>query len=319
MAKVAQKKKSRPRTVYFYHVVGNSKEKDIIKARKKNTEVLKKIDDQLNKTYLNLKKHKSKEIKTVTMQGNKYYIFSMNKAYVDQSGTKFAWLIDLSRLDPDSKVEIGDMKKIIEKRNRQLKMKTNEGRVIDTQFLYDPNTHVCAFARTPGGLNKSLFKSFLGQFCSVRGFALAIIPDKDTISDLEKMKKPLYIEYTIAKIDNFSVLSNESQDELKDMKYASDVGATEMTMVLKSPKLNRKDIIDKAKLLFSNSDDLGIKKLKLEGIDNDGVFEPIDLIEHKLVYSGSVKYDNIITDEDMFNYLEVAYHENYEYCCKYFK
>lgn len=180
--------------------------------------------------------------------------------------------------------------------------------------MYDPNTHVCIFARTLGGINKALFKTFLLRFCDVRGLEIAIIPDEVAINKLDEMKKTSLLTYTVAKVNNLSDIANEDRDELKDLKYANDLNANQMTMILKADSMNVKGVIKKARMLFDHSEDLGIKKLELEGINNDGVFEPVDLVQHKLVYHGKVEYDNIITIRNMFNFLKVAYHEFYDFC-----
>ena len=165
----------------------------------------------------------------------------------------------------------------IETRNETLKTTEGQGEVVDTQFLYDPHTHVCIFARTLGGLNKALLKTFLLRFCKIRGLEIAIIPDEIAIKELDKMKETSSLTYTIAKVNNLSKLANENRDELKDLEYASDLEANQMTMILKADSMNKKRVIDKAKMLFKNSEDLEIKKLELEGINDDGVFEPVDL------------------------------------------
>lgn len=128
------------------------------------------------------------------------------------------------------------------------------------------------------------------------------------------MRETSSLTYTIAKVNNLSDIADENRDELKDLKYASELKANNMTMILKADSMNVKGVIDKAKMLFKNSEELGVKKLKLEGIDDDGIFEPVDLVQHKLVYRGEVKYENVVTIKNMFNFLEQAYHKHYEFC-----
>ncbi|MFQ3625303.1 hypothetical protein U2F58_06975 [Lactobacillus johnsonii] len=302
---MTQYKNKKPRTVNFYHIEGKD-------------ETLKKLDDKISTTYNLLKTHHSDQIETIEMGDNKYYIYSMNKAYVDESGQIYAWLINLSRLDPTSPIQVGDMKKNIEQRNETLPITDDQGSVVNTQFLYDTHTHICAFARTAGGVNKALFKSFLLRFCKIRGLNLAIVPDEIAINKLDKMQDTSLITYSVAKINNLSSIKDNSRDEIKDMEYANDVGAQKMTVCLQADSLKLKDIIAKAKLLFKNSENLGITKLKVEGIDDDGVFEPVDLVQHKLVFHGYVEYDNIVTIENMFGFLEKAYHKYYDYCVRNF-
>lgn len=304
-------KKFKSKTVNFYHIEGTNKDKE--------SEILKQIDDTLSDTYSKLKTHQSKDIETISIKDNNYYIYSMDKAYIDEQGEDYAWLISISRLDPTRPINIGDLNKEIESRNKTLDKTEKEGEVVDTQFLYDPNTHICAFARTLGGLNRALFKTFLLRFCDVRGIELAIIPDEVAINKLDKMKQTSSLTYTVAKVNNISNLADENEDELKDLKYASDLNANQMTMVLKADSMDTKGVIKKAKMLFNNSENLGIKKLELEGINDDGVFEPVDLVQHKLVYHGKVEYDNTVTRKNMFNFLEVAYHKYYDFCRKQFK
>lgn len=303
-----KKLNKKPKTVNFYH----------LDAKK---EVLNDIDRNILDTYSKLKGHRSNEIETIDIRENKYYIYSMDKAYVDSKNPdNYAWLLTLSKLDPTAPIEIDDLSKNIENRNEMLPTEDSKGQVINTQFLYDVNTHVCAFARTSGGVNKALFKTFLLRFCNVRGLKLSIIPDEIAISRLDTLVKPSCITYSIAKINNLSSIAKKSQDEIKDIEYADDVGASEMTVMLKTDgSMKRPNIISKAKFLFSNSEDLGIKKLELEGINDDGVFEPVDLVQHKLTYHGSVEYENVITIKNMFAFLEQAYFKKYDYLTKYFK
>lgn len=308
MAKAKQKKakakQKKDKRVNFYHIEGKEA-------------TIQKIDDKLEETFLYLQKNQSKNIDTVELDDNSYYICAMDKAYVDENDSqKFAWLISISRLDTTSPIEIGDLEKEIEKRNSQLPVKVSQGRVIDTQFLYDPNTHVCAFARTSGGLNRALFKSFLISFCSVPDITFAVILKRDALKKLDELHSWKSFEYKIAEVDNFSGNKDINRDELKDIEYASDIGAKVMTMRIVAEKKSSgsvKKLIEKAKILFSNSESLGIEKLNIDGTNNDGVSEPIDLIQHKLVYKGKIEYDNLITEKNMFDYLQLAYHQNYDY------
>lgn len=133
------------------------------------------------------------------------------------------------------------------------------------------------------------------------------------------MQSPSSLEYKIAAPKNVTQIDN-NRDELKDIEYADALSAGTMTMILKAEKdskLNLARVKEKAKTLFQNSETLGIKKLLLEGTNDDGVFEPIDLIEHKVDYHGSVEYNNYITDRNMFDFLRKAYYNNYDYFRKF--
>lgn len=301
---MAKEKQKTDKTVNFYHIEGKEA-------------TIQKIDDKLKETFSYLQNKQSVKIDTVELGDNSYYICAMDKAYVDEKDSqKFAWLISISRLDTTSPVEIGDLSKKIEERNTQYFKGKDKGRVIDTQFLYDPDTHVCAFARTSGGLNRALFKSFLINFCSVRGITFAVILKRDALKKLDELYSWKSFEYKIAEVDNFSGNKDINRDELKDIAYASDIGAKVMTMRIVAEKKSSgsvKKLIKKAKILFSNSESLGIEKLNIDGKNNDGDIEPIDLIQHKLVYKGKIEYDNLITEKNMFDYLQLAYHQNYDY------
>lgn len=308
MAEVEIKKNTNNKTVNFYHLEG--KEKNV-----------KKVNDKFKDTFLHFKNHNTRDIETEDIDGNEYYIHSIKREYYGNGDENhFLWLISLSRLDPTSPIEIGDLNKDIEKRNKELPITDKQGRVINTQFLYNCNTHVCAFTRTNGGTTKRLFERFLRQFCDVRGITLAIIPEKDEITKLDKMTEIFSMSYSIAKVSNFSNIKDPSRSELKDIDYAaSDVDAIEMTMMLKTKGSSKiKNIRDKIKFLFSNSENLGIKKLQFQGKDDDGIYEPVDLLKHKLVYKGVVEYDNFITEKNMFNFLVVAYVRNEDFLYKYF-
>lgn len=298
---MGQYKNKKSRTVNFYHLEGEDK-------------VLKKIDDKIEYTYNLLKNHHSDKIETIDIEDNKYYICGMDRAYVDESGQIYAWLINLSRLDPTSPIQVGDMKKNIEQRNKTLPITDDQGKVVNTQFLYDTHTHICAFARTNGGVNRNLFKTFLLKFCDIKGLTLAIVPDEIAINKLDKMHATSSITYSIAQINNLNSVEDDARDEIKDIEYANDVGAQKMTICLQANPLKSKDIIAKAKFLFKHSESLDITKLKVEGINDDGVLDPVDLVQHKLVFHDYVEYDNIVTVENMFGFLEKAYHRYYDYC-----
>lgn len=303
---MSQYKNKKSRTVNFYHLEGEDK-------------ALKKIDDKIKHTYNLLKCHHSDKIETIDIKDNKYYICGMNKAYVDESGQIYAWLINLSRLDPTSPIQVGDMKKNIEQRNKTLPITDDQGRVVNTQFLYDTHTHICAFARTDGGVNRILFTTFLLKFCDIKELDLAIVPDEIAINKLDKMQDTSSITYSIAKINNLNSVEDDTRDEIKDIEYASGVGAQKMTICLQANSLKSKDIIAKAKFLFKHSESLDITKLKVKGINDDGVSDLVDLVQHKLAFHDYVEYDNIITVENMFGFLEKAYHRYYDYCVHYFE
>ncbi len=301
------RKNKAQKTVNFYHIEAK-------------TEIIKKVDDKLKDTFNKLKSHKSDQIRTIDIKENDYYISAMQEETVDDNGLENVWLINLSRLDPSRQINIGDLDVDIEHRNKPYDKTDRQGQVIDTQFLYNPITHICAFARTAGGVNKALLKSFLLRFCEVRGLNFAVILDEVAYTRIDKMQKPSSLTYTVASPSNVSNIVKSSRDELQDIEYANELSAGKMTMTLKADgnsKLDMHKAVAKAKALFKNSETLGIRKLELDGINDDGVFEPIDLVQHKLDYRGAVEYDNIITVRNMFDYLILAYHSNYTYCQKY--
>lgn len=301
-------KNSKRKVVNYYHL---EETKSINDNEKKKGTVLKKIDDKLADTFELLKKKKSDEIGTVLINDNNYYICAMSKGYSkDPNGEDFAWLISISKLDLTRQVEIGDMKTAkVDERNKPLKTTDTQGLVIETQFLYDPETHVFASFRTAGGVNLNLLKSFLVRYCNVKGIIFAVIPDKDGIKDIDKMVKGGKITYKIAGVSAIKTITNPNNSELKDIEYANQMGgdAMEVTISAEDNTLKPKLFKDKLKFLFKHSDDLKLKKLRAEGIDGNGVETPLDLLQHKLKTTGNLEYDNIITTRNAFDFLDTEY------------
>ena len=307
-------KNSKRKVVNYYHL---EETKSINDNKEKKGTVLKKIDDKLADTYKLLRKKKSDEIGTVLINDNNYYICAMDKGYSkDSSGKDFAWLISISRLDPTRQVEIGDMKTAkVDERNKPLKTTDTQGLVIETQFLYDPETHVFATFSNAGGVKLNLLKYFLVRYCDVKGIMFAVIPDKDGIKDIDSMVKGGKITYKIAGVSAIQNIKNPNASELKDIEYADQMGGDEMeiTISAENNNLKPKSFKDKLKFLFKHSDDLELKKLRAEGINDNGVETPLDLLQHKLKTTGNLEYDNIIMTENAFDFLDTEYGKVYDF------
>lgn len=301
-------KNSKRKVVNYYHL---EETKSISNNKKKKGTVLKKIDDKLADTFKLLQNNNSDKIKTVLINDNNYYICAMSKGYSkDPNGKDFAWLISISRLDPTRQVEIGDMETAkVDERNKPLKTTNSQGPVIETQFLYDPETHVFATFRTAGGVNLNLLKSFLIRYCDVKGITFAVIPDKDGLNDIDNMVKGGKITYKIAGVSAIQKIKSPNTSELEDIEYADQMGGDEMEVTISAEDntLKPKSFKDKLKFLFRHSDDLELKKLRAEGIDANGVETPLDLLQHKLKTTGNLEYDNIITTRNAFDFLDTEY------------
>lgn len=307
-------KNSKHKTVNYYHL---EETKSISSNEKKKGTVLNKIDDKLADTFELLRKKKSDKIDTVLINDNNYYICAMDKGYSkDSSGQDFVWLISISRLDPTRQVEIGDMKTAkVDERNQPLKTTDSQGLVIETQFLYDPETHVFAAFRTTGGVNLNLLKSFLIRYCDVKGIVFTVIPDKDGLKDINNIVKGGSITYKIAGVSAIQNIKSPGASELKNIEYANQMGGDEMeiTISAKDNALKPTSFRDKLKFLFKHSDDLELKKLRAKGIDSKGVETPLDLLQHKLKTTGYLQYDNIITTRNAFDFLDTEYSKVYSF------
>ncbi|QNQ80513.1 hypothetical protein [Lactobacillus sp. PV034] len=304
--------KFKHKVVNYYHL---EESKSIIDGKKKG-QILSKIDKKFEDTFNLLKDNKSDEIDSVKIKDNTYYICAMDKGYSKDpdNGKSFAWLISISRLDPNKKVEVGDMaQKKVDKRNRPIKINPSEGLVVETQFLYDPVTHVFATIRTTGGMNIQLLKSFLLKFCDVRGITFAIIPDKDGLKDINNMVAGSKVTYKIAQIDALKNLRDPNRSELADIEYAEEIGGREMeiTIVAGEGNLNIKGVKNKLSFLFKHSEELHVKKLQAQIKNADGIEEPLDLIQHKFKTEGDLEFDNRITDKNVMEFLDTQYGQVY--------
>ncbi len=312
------KQQKKFKRVFFYH----------LEARKEKT--IKVVDQKMSDTYKLFKKHKSSEIATEEIAGENYYIYSMDKSYPDNNdNTKFAYEFSISKLSLNKPIAYGDMgEENLPDRNKnldfeKLNLGENErpkgpiGPIVNSTFIYDPNTHIIAFFRTPGGVTTILLKRFLSHYCGVRGLVLAVVPDKDVLSDIDKLNNTSKLTYKIADVSNFESLEKDDQDELVDIKDAHNLGAGGLEITISGSSLKLEKLKDRVKLLFKHGDELNVKKLEIEGTNDDGVLEPIDLIDHKLTFDGYIVYDNIITDKNCFALLDNALASNYDFLRKF--
>lgn len=311
---MAQQKLKR---VFFYH----------LEAKKEKT--IKVVDQKMSDTYKLFKKHKSSEIATEEIAGENYYIYSMDKSYPDvNDNNKFAYEFSISKLSLNKPIAYGDMgEENLPDRNKnldfeKLNLGENErpkgpiGPIINSTFIYDPNTHIIAFFRTPGGVTTILLKRFLSHYCGVRGLVLAIVPDKDALSDIDKLNNTSKLTYKIADVPNFESLEKDEKDELVDIRDAHNFGAGGMEITISGSSLKLEKLKDRVKLLLKLGDELNVKKLEIEGTNDEGILEPIDLIVHKLTFDGNIEYDNIITDKNCFALLDNALASNYDFLRK---
>ena len=102
---------------------------------------------------------------------------------------------------------------------------------------------------------------------------------------------------------------------MKDIEYADQMGGDEMeiTISAENNNLKPKSFKDKLKFLFKHSDDLELKKLRAEGINDNGVETPLDLLQHKLKTTGNLEYDNIIMTVNAFDFLDTEYGKVYDF------
>lgn len=283
------------KTVYFYHV--ETKEENI------NT-----INKKFDETYLYFKNEITNKVITVSFNEKDYYIDAVDKCYpYANDENKYAWLISVSEVDPSKEIEVGNLDiQEVDKRNEKIETSENQGPVVKTQILYDKSTRVIAIPRTNGGLSITTFTRFLRKFCDVRGLKLAIIIDKGK-DNLENFTSISKLEFNISNIQNMTI--DEGVSELADLRNAIKMGSDKYKVTMAATSLNLKKIKDKIKFLLQNTGDADIKKIGIEGKNSDGVIEPIDLVDHKLYYHGSIEYSNIVTTKNVFEFLKEAYYK----------
>lgn len=301
---------NKPKTVYFYRI--ESEDANNINC----------INAKFTETFNFFQHRQTNNVETINLSENDFYISAIDRAFVDDTnGENFAWEFCISKLDPHESVQIGNLDRDISERNHELQVEENEGPVKNSTFIYDPNTCVLAFYRKAGGTTKNLLKRFISRFCGVKAvdFEFTIIPDQDAIDSLDNLRDSSRLTYKIANVSNFESLENDARQELADIDQASNLGAEGMEISLYATSLNLGRIQDRARILFNHVDDLGVEKLEVEGDRNDGVIEPIDLIQHKLVYKGKLQYDHIITIRDSFDFIRVAYANKYEFLVRNFE
>lgn len=286
------------KTVYFYHL--ETKEENIDS-----------INNKFDETYQCFKSGNTNNVLTVSFNEKDYYIDAVDKCYPYDDEDKYAWLISVSEVDPSKEIEVGNLDiQEVDKRNEKIETSENQGPVVKTQILYDKNTCVIAIPRTNGGLNITTFTRFLRKFCNVRGLKLAIIIDKgkDNLENITSISK---LEFNISNIQNMTI--DEGISELSDLKNAIKMGSDNYKVTMMATSLNLDKVKDKVKFILRNAGDADIKKLGVEGRNSNGIIEPIDLVAHKLHYHGFIKYSNIITTKNVFEFLKEAYYKKLNY------
>jgi hypothetical protein len=285
------KKKQKHKKVNFYHL---------------STGPRGKIENLINKfqqTFDLFETGNASKVETVELGQEQYYISAIQRINPDNADNYYVWAFDVCRLDTSREVIIGDLTVDVENRNKPLDTKDNEGLVVENQYIYDPFRSIIACTRVSGGVSTLFLKRFLNKFASVRGLRFELIPDEKALKDIDNITEMSHITYRIAAPNNFTELTDDNRDEMGDIEYAKYMGGDSFTLTLTATSLNLKRAKNKLKFLFKNSEELDVKKLEIE---QDG-FEPIDLIDHKMTYSGNVEYDHIITKRNMFDFLSQAY------------
>lgn len=274
------------------------------------------IDDfrtNIEETYMNLKNKNFSRIPTLEINEDKYYIQAMDRMDLndeDQGGT-YCWLIDISRVDVNQEITIGDLTKEIDERRTVIKGNEDTGPIVDTQIIFDPFRNIIGVLSTRGGVSLINLKRFISKLIDKRGIQLEIILDENGLKKIGKLDIVHSISYVVATPDHFQTFKDNSRSEAGDMKVANYLTGEKMTVKIESSALSKPNLINKIASLRSSTE-VTLDALSIEGLEN-GREETINLIKNKLVYYGNIQFEDKVTIKDAFVFLEIAYGDKFEF------
>lgn len=253
------------------------------------------------------------QIPTIEIDEDQYYIHAMQKWDMEErrgDNNLYYWLITVARVDLETEIEFANISKSIDERRRQPEHDDNEGLVLDTQIIFDPFRSIIAMYSRKGAISTYNLKRFICNLVDEKGIKLEVILNRDGYARINALSEINQLTYRIASPTKFSAFRDDDRSELADLKFAEKFKSEELSIVLK-PTGSKQSIIQKVRaLLYSN--EYETKILKVDGI-NDGVREEVDLIKNKLIYSGTIKYTNLLDDSAIYGFLNRAYSEHYDY------
>lgn len=270
------------------------------------------LKDLFLNSYEHLQNREFEEMPdAIKIDDDSYYIQAMQRVVNENERVNgeyiYYWLITISRVDMSSEVVVADLLRELDERRRPIEHTETEGLVLDARLIFDPFREIIGIYSQRGTISTNNIRRFLCELVNVIGLRFEIILNENGYNRLNRLDIVKEISYKIASPNNFENYADTDRSELQDMKYANEVSAEEIYVVLKSDQLQKESIIRKVRSITENAE-RNIKALKVDGIV-DGIEDTIDLIRNKLVYDGDIEYEDEIDDRAAYGFLNQAYQE----------
>lgn len=270
------------------------------------------LKELLFNSYEHLQNREFEEMpEAIEIDDDSYYIQAMQKIVNENERVNgdyvYYWLITISRVDMSSEVVVADLLRELDERRRPIEHTESEGLVLDLRLIFDPFREIIGIYSQKGTISTNNLRRFLCKLVDVVGLKFEIILNENGYNRLNRLDIVNEISYKIASPNNFENYADTDRSELQDMKYANEVSAEELYVVLKSDELQKESIIRKVRSITENGE-RNVKALKIDGI-TDGVQDTIDLIKNKLVYDDFIEYADEIDDHAAYGFLNQAYQE----------
>lgn len=242
-----------------------------------------------------------------------YYIQAMLKRPIEfmDHTNYYYWLMTISKVTIGEEIDIANVEREINDRRRSVDHGDTEGIVKDAWVIYDPFRSIMLVYSPRGTINTAELKKFNNKIIDTRGVMFEIILNEDGYRRIEALDSVKQLAYKIASPDQFSNFSDENRTEKADLKFAEKMSSDELEIILKADSLSKQDIIRKIRSLFEEKG-VEVKKARVDGI-NDGVLEPIDLIQNKLAFKDSIEYTDKFDDAAAYGFLNTAYDKHHNY------
>ncbi|KRM54588.1 hypothetical protein [Lacticaseibacillus sharpeae] len=311
MDEVVEYKKKK---VYFFHLSGG-KQTHLESLKPKIIEL---YDDFYNRRYDN--------VPDLTINGERIFVSAMTRfetaAVQTENGPvmEFVYQLNIQRVDPSRDVEYGVLTQEVDERRHKLELADNEasegnyGPLVNTEVLYDPYRKVLCRTRCTGDLSNALLLRFIKLAFNLRGAKMEVILNQrgvDAIDDFSALKT---LRIAVASPNNFLDFADDGRSEYADMRFASSMRGNKYAYVLSGTNLEKHTLKRKLNSLMSEGENFSLETAVIEG-ENDGIFEPIDLLKNKLTYSGQIiiKNGEKITIKHYFRMLEYSFRDKLDF------
>lgn len=228
-----------------------------------------------------------------------------------QSTNSKCWIVNLEKINVLDQAYIGDLNGS----RSAVANKDDEGPLVDTVFLYAPETHVIALQRNRNGIGFNAFCVYLRKLLNNDDLNLEIILDPDILVKLKKMSLVKKIEYKIAKPVNYDFAKKENRTLNADIELIKNLNGDNMSIVISSERGNELSAAkakEKIKALFSSKNQsLELDKMKVRG-EIEGELDTIDLIKGKVNYTKKFRLTKgkKVTEIMLMEAVEEAYKNN---------